>query len=109
MTVESEQLRALADTLSGDAADIIRLAAVELDLLRKRLAEAQMGNADCERLDWLSQQAHDQHCDPTHRTYFTLPRILAAKDGARAMTLRDAIDLVRRQSDQDWLPEPSFP
>lgn len=102
MTADLEQLRALADTLTGDAASIVRHAAMEIELLRRHLFEAHAGIADSERLDWLSEQAHDQYCDPVRRAYFTLPRILARKDGVAATTLRDAIDLVRKPTDQDY-------
>jgi hypothetical protein len=100
--IDPEQLRGLADTLTGDAASIVRHAAMEIELLRRHLFDARTGNADSERLDWLSQQAHDQYCEPAHRAYFTLPRILARKDGVAATTLRDAIDLVRKPPDQDF-------
>lgn len=102
MTVDPEQLRVLADTLTGEAADIIRHAATEIKLLRKYLSDAQAGNADSERLDWLSQQAHDEYYDLAHRTYFTLPRILARNGSLIATTLREAIDLVRKPVNQDF-------
>jgi hypothetical protein len=100
--VDQEQLRVLAETLTGDAASIVRQAAMEIELLNRHLFEARTCNEDSQRLDWLSQQAHDQYYEPAHRAYFTLPRILARKNGLAAMTLRDAIDLVRNASDQDF-------
>jgi hypothetical protein len=36
-------------------------AAKEIELLRKQLFEAHAGNSDSERLDWLSEQAHDEY------------------------------------------------
>ncbi|WP_206995577.1 hypothetical protein [Trinickia mobilis] len=96
MSVDLEHLRALAETLTGEPADSLRQAAREIELLRKQLIEAHAGNADSERLNWLSSQVLDDYCRPTHRAYFKLPRILATKDGVIATTLREAIDLVRK-------------
>jgi len=102
MSVDLEHLRALAEALTGEPADTLRQAASEIELLRRQLFEAHAGNADSERLNWLSGQIHDDYCHPTHRAYFRLPRILAAKNGVIARTLRDAIDLVRKPQCRDF-------
>ena len=102
MSVNIEHLRALAEALTGEPADTLRQAAREIELLRRQLFEAHAGNADSERLNWLSSQVLDDYCHPTHRTYFKLPRILAMKNGTIATTLRDAIDLVRQPRCRDF-------
>lgn len=96
MSIDIEELRKLAESMTGGAADILRQAANEIGLLRKHLIEAHATNADSERLDWLSEQAHEECSHPVCRTYFTLPRILTKKNGESATTLREAIDLVRK-------------
>jgi hypothetical protein len=95
MSIELEHLRAMAQALTGEAADTLRQAAREIELLRRQLFEAHASNADSERLNWLSKQVLDDYCHPTNRAYFKLPRILATKNGVIATTLREAIDLVR--------------
>jgi hypothetical protein len=102
MSVDLEHLRALAEALTGEPADTLRQAAREIGLLRRQLFEAHVGNADSERLNWLSSQVLDDYCHPTHRAYFKLPRILATKNGAIATTLREAIDLVRKPRCRDF-------
>ncbi|MDF0500588.1 hypothetical protein POK33_07580 [Burkholderia cenocepacia] len=102
MTVDPEQLRALANTLTGDIADIVRYAAMEIEWLNRYLHGTHVDYADSERLDWLSAQVYDAQYDSTHRAYFTLPRIVARKDGVVATTLREAIDLVRRPANRDF-------
>lgn len=102
MSVDLEHLRALAEALAGEPADALRQAAREIELLRRQLFEAHAGNADSERLNWLSSQVLDDYSHPTHRTYFKLPRILTKKNGVIAMTLRDAIDLVRQPRSREF-------
>jgi hypothetical protein len=102
MSVDLEHLRALAEALTGEPADTLRQAAREIELLRRQLFEAHAGNADSERLNWLSSQVLDDYCHPTHRAYFKLPRILATKNGLIATTLREAIDLVRKPRCRDF-------
>ena len=102
MSVDLELLRALAEALTGEPADILRQAAREIELLRRQLFEAHASNADSERLNWLSSQVLDDFCLPTHRAYFKLPRILATKNGLIATTLREAIDLVRKPRCRDF-------
>jgi hypothetical protein len=92
----------LAETLTGEAAHSLRQAAKEIELLRKQLFEAHTSNADSERLDWLSEQAHDEYYHPACRTYFKLPRILTRINGVSAPTLREAIDLVRKPRRHDF-------
>jgi hypothetical protein len=41
-----------------------------------------------ERLNWLSEQAHDEYYREVCRAYITLPRILTKKNGVTATTLR---------------------
>ncbi|MGU7770404.1 hypothetical protein ACV229_09510 [Burkholderia sp. MR1-5-21] len=101
MSVDLEHLRKLAEAMTGDAADTLRQAASEIGLLRRHLFEAHASNADSERLDWLSAQAHEEYCDSVRRTYFALPRIVTRKNDASARTLREAIDLVRIPQDHD--------
>lgn len=96
MSVDLEHLIALSETLTGDAADTLRQAASQIELLRRQLFEAHATNADSERLNWLTSQVLDDCCHPTNRAYFKLPRILATKNGVIATTLREAIDLVRK-------------
>jgi hypothetical protein len=96
MSIDLEQLGKMAEALTGEAADTLRQAVREIALLRKQLFEAHASNADSERLDWLSEQAHDEYCHPVCRAYFKLPRILTRKKGVSATTLREAIDLVRK-------------
>jgi hypothetical protein len=68
MAVDLEQLRKLAEAMTGEAADTLRQAASEIGLLRRHLLEAHASNADSERLDWLSEQAHAQlFCAAPHR------------------------------------------
>ena len=96
MAVDVKHLRALAEAATGEQADTLWQAASEIELLRRQLFEAHSSNADSERVNWLSKQVLDDYCHSTHRAYFKLPRILATKHGVVAMTLRDAIDLVRK-------------
>jgi len=102
MFCDTVALRALAEALTGEQADTLRQAAREIGLLRRQLFEAHAGNADSERLNWLSSQVLDDYCHPTHRAYFKLPRILATKNGVIATTLKDAIDLVRKPRCRDF-------
>jgi hypothetical protein len=102
MSVDLEHLRSLAEALTGEPADTLREAAREIGLLRRQLFEAHAGNADSERLNWLSSQVLDDYCHPTHRAYFKLPRILATKNGVIATTLREAIDIVRKPRCHDF-------
>jgi len=101
MPVDLEQLRKLAEAMTGEAADTLRQAASEIGLLRRHLIEAHASNADSERLDWLSEQAHEEYSDPVRRTYFALPRIVTKKNDASATTLREAIDFVRMPHHHD--------
>jgi hypothetical protein len=101
MSVDLEQLRKLAEAMTGEAADTLRQAASEIGLLRRHLFEAHASNADSERLDWLSEQAHEEYSDPVRRTYFALPRIVTKKNDVIATTLREAIDLVRMPHHHD--------
>jgi hypothetical protein len=55
MSIDLEQLRKLAEAMASETADAIRQAANEIGLIRKQLFEAHAGNADSERLDWLSE------------------------------------------------------
>jgi hypothetical protein len=102
MSVDLEHLRTLAEALTGEAADTLRQAASEIELLRRQLFEAHASNADSERMNWLSSQALDDYCHPTSRAYFKLPRILATKNGVIATTLREAIDFVRKPWCRDF-------
>jgi hypothetical protein len=103
MPVEVKHLRRMAEALTGEAANTIQQAAREIELLRKQLYEAHASNADSERLDWLSDQAHHEYCHPACRVYFRLPRILTRrKNGVTAVTLREAIDLVRKPPRHDF-------
>lgn len=101
MSVDLEQLRNLAEAMTGEASDTLRQAASEIGLLRKHLLEAHSSNTDSERLDWLSEQAHEEYCDPVCRNYFVLPRIVAKRNNVSATTLREAIDLVRMPNHYD--------
>ena len=101
MSLDLEQLRKLAEAMTGEAADTLRQAASEIGLLRRHLFEAHASNADSERLDWLSEQAHEEYCDPVSRSYFVLPRIVAKKNDLSATTLREAIDIVRMPDDRE--------
>jgi len=98
MPLDTQYLRQLANTRHDDVD--LRLALIEganyIDLLRKQLNEAHSCNEDSERLNWLSQQAHEERCEPAHRTYFKLPMVLKSKYGATAHNLREAIDMVRK-------------
>jgi len=95
MCVDLEELRKQAETMTGEVAYTLRRVANEIELLRRQLFEAHASNADSERLNWLSEQAHGQYYHELCRAYFTVPRILARKNGVSATTLREAIDLVR--------------
>ena len=74
----------------------------EIELLRKHLFEAHASNEDSERLNWLSEQAHDEYYREVCRAYITLPRILTKKSGVTATTLKEAIDLVRKPRRRDF-------
>ncbi|MEX3812601.1 hypothetical protein AB3X96_20450 [Paraburkholderia sp. BR13439] len=101
MCVDLEQIRKQAELMTGEVADTLRQVANEIELLRRHLAEAHTSNADSERLNWLCEQAHDEYYREISRTYITLPRIKTQKNGVTAMTLREAIDLVRQPRDRD--------
>jgi hypothetical protein len=102
MCVDVEKLRKQAEEMPGEVADILQRVANEIELLRKHLFEAHASNADSERLNWLSEQAHDEYHHELCRAYITLPRILTKKHGVTATTLREAIDLVRKPRRRDF-------
>ncbi|MEX3858090.1 hypothetical protein AB3X94_29260 [Paraburkholderia sp. BR10923] len=101
MCVDLEQIRKQAELMTGEVADTLRQVANEIELLRRHLAEAHTSNADSERLNWLCEQARDEYYREISRTYITWPRIKTQKNGITAMTLREAIDLVRQPRDRD--------
>ena len=102
MCVDLEQLRNQAKAMTGEVADTLWHVANEIELLRRHLLEAHASNADSERLNWLSEQAHDEYHHELCRTYIMLPRILTKKNGVTATTLREAIDLVRKPRTRDF-------
>jgi hypothetical protein len=102
MPVEAQHLRKMAEAMTGEAANTLHQVAKEIELLRRHLYEAHATNADSERLDWLSDQAHHEYCHMACRVYFRLPRILTRKSGVTAVTLREAIDLVRKPPRHDF-------
>ena len=101
MCIDIENLRRQAKAITGEVADTLDQVANEIELLRKQLFEAHASNADSERLNWLSEQAHDEYHHAVCRAYITLPRILTKKNGVAATTLREAIDLVRKPRPRD--------
>jgi hypothetical protein len=93
MCVDLEKIRKQAELCR---ARWLMQVANEIELLRKHLFEAHASNEDSERLNWLSEQAHDEYYREVCRAYITLPRILTKKSGVTATTLKEAIDLVRK-------------
>jgi hypothetical protein len=102
MYIDLEKLRKEAEALTGEVANTLQQVANEIELLRKQLFEAHATNADSERLNWLSEQAHDEYYQGVCRAYIRLPRILTKKNGVTATTLREAIDLVRKPRRHEW-------